>query len=354
MTGTPSATAAGVPSPSVDRLDRPLHDLRISVTDRCNFRCPYCMPAEVYGEKYEFLPKPQLLTFEEIERLAARFVELGVEKIRITGGEPLLRHELPRLIAGLHEIDGLRDLTLTTNGYILAAQAQRLRDAGLQRITVSLDSHDDETFKRMSGRKFGPQRVLEGIEAADKAGLRPIKINCVVQRGVNDDQVIDLARSFKGTGHIVRFIEFMDVGTLNQWDLTQVVTADEIRSRIDAEFPLEPTLPNYRGEVATRFSYRDGEGEIGIISSVSQPFCGTCSRARLTIEGRLITCLFAASGVDLRTPLRDGASDDDLRELISGVWRRRTDRYSEERPRLADDAASPPVRPKIEMFQIGG
>ncbi len=344
---------AGSPAPA-DAFGRPLRDLRISVTDRCNFRCPYCMPAEFFGERYQFLPKPELLTFEEIERLARIFVELGAEKLRITGGEPLLRHQLPQLIGRLAAIPGLRDLALTTNGYLLAQQARALRDAGLARITVSLDSHDEETFKQMSGRNFGPKRVLEGIDAADRAGLRPIKINCVVQRGVNDHTLVELARSFRGTGHIVRFIEFMDVGNLNQWDLSQVVTRAEIAERIGAELPIEPIAPNYRGEVAHRYRYLDGSGEIGIIPSVSAPFCGDCTRARLTIDGKLFSCLFAAEGSDLRTPLRSGASDSELRDLIHSVWSRRTDRYSEERSGLTrgDDRTSRP--PKIEMYQIGG
>jgi cyclic pyranopterin phosphate synthase len=341
-------------SPARDTFGRRLHDLRISVTDRCNFRCPYCMPAEIYGEKYQFLPRPQLLTFEEIERLARLFVELGTEKIRITGGEPLLRHGLPSLLAGLSQIDGLVDLTLTTNGYLLTKQAQELFDAGLRRITVSLDSHDEEVFRRMSGRDFGPARVLEGIAAAEAAGLAPIKINCVVQKGVNDHQIVELAKHFHGSGHILRFIEFMDVGTLNGWDLSQVVTAREIVERIGAELPLEPMDANYEGEVAKRWRYTDGGGEIGVIASVSQPFCRGCTRARLTIEGKLVTCLFAAGGEDLRTPLRDGASDDELRDRIAGVWSRRADRYSEERAGLTDATGHIAPREKIEMYQVGG
>jgi cyclic pyranopterin phosphate synthase len=340
--------------PAKDALGRPLHDLRISVTDRCNFRCPYCMPAEIYGDRYRFLPKPELLTFEEIDRLARIFVDLGIEKIRITGGEPLLRHELPSLLARLSTIRGLSDLTLTTNGYLLAKQADALRESGLERITVSLDSHDEEVFRRMSGRDHGPGRVLEGIEAAAAAGLSPVKINCVVQRGVNDAGIVDLARRFKGTGHIVRFIEFMDVGTLNGWDLSQVVSAREIAERIHAEMPLEPLDPNYRGEVARRWRYADGEGEIGIISSVSQPFCGDCTRARLTTEGKLVTCLFASDGTDLRTPLRDGASDDELCARIERVWSVRRDRYSEERAEATQASDTKPPRDKIEMYQIGG
>jgi cyclic pyranopterin phosphate synthase len=312
------------------------------------------MPAELYGENYRFLPKPELLSFEEIERLARLFVDLGVEKLRITGGEPLLRHELPSLIERLAAIPGLRDLALTTNGYLLEKQASALRDAGLQRITVSLDSLDEEIFARMSGRDFGPQRVLEGIEAADRAGMSPIKINCVVQRGVNDHTLVDLARSFRGTPHIVRFIEFMDVGTLNGWDLSQVVTAAEIVERIGAEFPIEPVDSNYRGEVANRYRYRDGSGEIGIIASVSAPFCGGCTRGRLTIEGKLVTCLFAADGTDLRKPLRSGASDAELRDLIDSVWSRRTDRYSEQRAELTASGDPSTRKAKIEMYQIGG
>jgi cyclic pyranopterin phosphate synthase len=333
-----------------DRLGRRLHDLRISVTDRCNFRCPYCMPAEIYGEKYAFLAKPELLDFEEIERLVRLFVALGVEKVRITGGEPLLRHELPRLVERLARVPGLRDLTLTTNGYLLATQARALAEAGLRRITVSLDSHDDETFGRMNGRGIGVGKVLEGIEAAAAAGLAPIKINCVVQRGVNEGSVVPLARRFKGSGHVVRFIEYMDVGTLNGWDPAQVVSAKEMVAAIDAVFPLAPVEPAYSGEVAERWAYRDGSGEIGVIASVSQPFCRGCTRARLTIEGKLVTCLFAAGGADLRGPLRSGASDDALRARIAEVWTRRSDRYSEER------AAAAATRPaaRLEMYQIGG
>jgi len=337
-----------------DSRGRPLRDLRISVTDRCNFRCPYCMPAEIYGEQYEFLQRPELLTFEEIERLARLFVELGVEKLRITGGEPLLRHQLPRLIERLAAIDGLRDLTLTTNGYLLARQAKDLAEAGLQRITVSLDSHDDGVFKQMNGRGFGTERVLAGIAAAADAGIRPIKINCVVQRGVNEAAILGLARMWKGTGHIVRFIEFMDVGTLNHWELGSVVTAREIIARIDSEYPLEPVAPSYPGEVASRYRYRDGSGEIGVIASVSQPFCGSCTRARLTIDGSLVTCLFATGGTDLRTPLRSGLGDDGLRERIAAVWRARDDRYSEERSANTDLDGHVKPRPKIEMYHIGG
>ncbi len=337
-----------------DRSGRPLRDLRISVTDRCNFRCPYCMPAEVYGEKYEFMRRAQLLRFEEIERLARSFVGLGVEKLRITGGEPLLRHELPVLIERLARIDGVRDLTLTTNGWLLAQHARTLKEAGLHRVTVSLDSHDDATFGAMNGRGFATERVLEGIDAAAAAGLLPIKINCVVERGVNEDSIVPLARLFKGTGHILRFIEFMDVGTLNDWNLAKVVPAREIVKQIDQVFPLEAVEPNYHGEVAERWAYRDGSGEVGVIASVSQPFCGDCHRARLTIDGVLVTCLFAAGGRDLRGPLRDGASDAALREIIASVWSARRDRYSEERAAQTDAEGRAPARPRIEMYQIGG
>jgi cyclic pyranopterin phosphate synthase len=334
-----------------DALGRRLHDLRISVTDRCNFRCPYCMPAEIYGEHYRFLPKPELLSFEEIERVARIFAGLGVEKLRITGGEPLLRHELPQLIGRLSRIEGIRDLTLTTNGFLLAKQAPALAAAGLRRVTVSLDSDDPEVFRRMAGRDVAPERVLEGIEAAAAEGLAPIKINCVVRRGVNDEGIVALARRFRGTGHVLRFIEYMDVGTLNHWSPEDVVSGQEIVKKLDAEWPLVSLEPNYPGEVARRWAYRDGQGEIGVIASVTAPFCGDCSRARLTIEGRLVTCLFAASGVDLRGPLRAGESDDELRARIEAVWRRRSDRYSEERARLRAKGAE---RPKIEMYQLGG
>jgi cyclic pyranopterin phosphate synthase len=331
-----------------------MHDLRISVTDRCNFRCPYCMPAEIFGERYEFLSKPELLSFEEIERLARIFVEFGVEKIRITGGEPLLRHQLPKLIERLAAIDGVRDLTLTTNGYLLAKQAQDLKRAGLHRVTVSLDSHDDATFARMNGRGFGTARILEGIEAAAKVGLSPVKVNCVVERGVNEDSIVPLARHFKGSGHILRFIEFMDVGTVNHWNVAEVVTAREIIERIGAELPLEPADARYHGEVAQRWVYADGSGEIGVVSSVSAPFCRECTRVRLTIEGKLVSCLFASDGEDLRGPLRSGASDAELRQRIAGLWRRRSDRYSEERAANTDLSGRTPARARMEMYQIGG
>jgi cyclic pyranopterin phosphate synthase len=338
----------------VDLLGRPLRDLRISVTDRCNFRCPYCMPAELFGKRYAFVPRPELLSFEEIARLARSFVALGAHKIRITGGEPLVRAELPALVERLAGIPGLRDLALTTNGYLLADCAQALRDAGLQRITVSLDSLDETIYRRMNGRHYGTDRVLAGIEAAERAGLSPIKINCVVQRGVNDGSIVELARHFKGSGHSVRFIEYMDVGTRNQWNLSDVVPAAEIVERIGAEMPLRPAAARYRGEVAGRWEHADGDGEIGVIASVSAPFCGDCTRARLSPEGSLITCLFASDGMDLKKPLRAGASDAELRDLIAAVWARRSDRYSEERAALVDLEGGSEPRSKIEMHRIGG
>ena len=328
-----------------------MRDLRISVTDRCNFRCPYCMPAEIFGEAYEFLPREQILTFEEIARLTRLFTGFGVSKARITGGEPLLRTDLPELISQIAAIDGIDDITLTTNGYLLARQAQALKDAGLHRITVSLDSLDDDVFKQMNGRGFDTTPVLHAIQRADEVGLSPIKINAVVQRGVNDHTIVDLARHFKGTGHIVRYIEYMDVGNRNGWKLDEVVSAEEIISRIDAEMPLEPAPGNYSGEVAERYLYRDGSGEIGVIASVTRPFCGACTRLRLSTDGQIFTCLFATRGTSLRDPMRDGATDEELRGLIAGIWTRRTDRYSEERFAATPDMPRPA---KVEMYQIGG
>ena len=332
-----------------DKFERPFRDLRISVTDRCNFRCTYCMPAETYGERYEFIPKTELLTFEEITRLTRIFVGLGAVKVRLTGGEPLVRNELEKLVAQLSRIEGVNDLTLTTNGYLLPQKAQVLKDAGLQRVTISLDTLDDEVFRRMNGRGFGTHKVLEGIAAAERVGFHPIKINAVVQRGANDHAIVDLARYFKERGHILRFIEYMDVGNRNGWKLDQVVSAEEIVAMIDAEMPLEPVEGNYRGEVALRYRYRDGGGEIGIIASVTKPFCGDCTRLRLSPEGKVYTCLFASVGTDFRGPLRRGASDQELEALFTGVWRRRDDRYSEERAALTE-----PLRDKVEMYHIGG
>jgi len=329
----------------VDTLGRPVRDLRISVTDRCNFRCVYCMPKEVFGRGYRFMDRKELLTFEELERVARTFASLGVEKIRLTGGEPLLRKEIESLVARLATIDGL-DLTLTTNASLLARKAEILRTAGLDRVNVSLDSLDDATFRAMNDVDFPVARVLEGIDAAAAAGL-PVKVNAVVKRGVNDDGVVEMARYFRGTGHSLRFIEYMDVGATNGWRLDDVVPAAEIVERIDAVFPLEPVESAYRGEVAQRFRYRDGAGEIGVISSVTQPFCGDCTRARISADGKLYTCLFAVRGHDLRALLRSDSSGD-LVETIRAVWERRADRYSE--LRTAETSA---LR-KVEMSYIGG
>ena len=332
-----------------DALQRPIHDLRISVTDKCNFRCPYCMPIDSYGDDYQFLTNGQVLSVAEIERLAGVFVKCGVKKIRLTGGEPLLRKDLPALINRLASLQGLDDLTLTTNGWLLADMAQTLKEAGLRRITVSLDTLDDATFGRMCGRGYGAAAVVKGIDAALATGLNPVKVNCVVKRGENEGQILDLVRFLKPKGVIVRFIEFMDVGNRNHWRREEVVPSQEVVARIRAEFPLVPAQPNYRGEVAERYRFADGSGEIGVISSITQPFCGDCSRARLSPDGKLFTCLFATTGVDLRQPLRAGAGDDELFQLIAGTWRRRTDRYSEER-----DFLDHLRHGKIEMYQIGG
>jgi cyclic pyranopterin phosphate synthase len=331
-----------------DRLARPLRDLRISVTDRCNFRCPYCMPKEVFGPGFQFLARRDLLSYEEIARLARLFVGLGVGKVRITGGEPLLRRDLPELVRLVAAIPGLADLTLTTNGALLAERAAALHAAGLRRVSVSLDSLDPEVFRAMNDAGVGPEAVLAGIEAARKAGLAPIKVNAVVVRGVNDQTLVDLARHFRGTGVVVRFIEYMDVGTTNGWRLDQVVPAREILERISAELPIEPVAAAYRGEVARRWRYRDGSGEIGVIASVTAPFCGDCTRARLSSDGKLFTCLFAAHGHDLRSLLRGGASDEEIAQAIAGVWSGRGDRYS------AIRSAATVSAPKIEMSQIGG
>ena len=330
-----------------DRLGRPVRDLRISVTDRCNFRCVYCMPKEVYGRDHAFLPRAELLTFEEIAQLARVFAGLGVQKVRLTGGEPLLRRDLERLVAMLAEVDSL-DLTLTTNGALLPQKARLLADAGLTRVTVSLDSLDDATFRAMNDVDFPVERVLAGIEAAAAAGLAPVKVNVVVKRGVNDEGVIDLARYFHGSGHVLRFIEYMDVGHTNGWRMDDVVPAAEIVRRIDAELPLEPLEAAYRGEVAQRYRYRDGGGEIGVIASVTQPFCGDCTRARLSADGKLYTCLFAVRGRDLRALVRGNTSDDELREAIAAVWGARDDRYSELR------TAETAELDKVEMSYIGG
>jgi GTP 3',8-cyclase len=330
-----------------DTLGRPVRDLRVSVTDRCNFRCVYCMPKEVFGRDYRFLPRAELLTFEEIERAARVFAGLGVEKIRITGGEPLVRRDVETLVSMLARIDGL-DLTLTTNGALLAGKARALKDAGLSRVSVSLDSLDDDVFRAMNDVDFPVTKVLDGIDAALAAGLAPVKVNVVVKRGLNEDGILPMARHFRGTGVVLRFIEYMDVGHTNGWRLDDVVPAAEIVAAIDAELPLEPVEPAYRGEVANRWRYQDGSGEIGVISSVTQPFCGDCTRARLSADGRIYTCLFAVQGHDLRALLRGGADDDELTAAIADIWRARADRYSELRSAETADL------PRVEMSYIGG
>ncbi|MCA9847234.1 MAG: GTP 3',8-cyclase MoaA [Dehalococcoidia bacterium] len=336
----------------VDALGRPLHDLRISVTDRCNFRCQYCMPKEIFGPNFAFLPRSEILSFEEITRLARLFAARGVNKFRLTGGEPTLRAELPKLVAMLHEIETPEgapvEIAMTTNATMLKHLAQPLADAGLDRVTVSLDSIDDATFRAMNDMDFPVEMVLEGIDAAAAAGLGPIKVNAVVRRGVNDHTLLDLARHFRGTPHIVRFIEFMDVGTTNGWRLDEVIPAADLVAQLDAEFGLEPLEANYAGEVARRYRYRDGAGEVGFITSVTQPFCGTCTRARLSADGSIYTCLFAAGGTDFRSAMRDGASDEELGAMIDALWRARTDRYSELRTQATGDLQ------RVEMSFIGG
>jgi cyclic pyranopterin phosphate synthase len=347
-------TSAPIPhtlvEPARDALKRPLRDLRISVIDRCNFRCPYCMPEDQYAHDHVFLAKDQRLRFEEIERIARAFVQLGVHKLRLTGGEPLLRRELPVLVHMLAQIPGVDDLALTTNGVLLPKSVQALRDAGLKRLTVSLDSLDPATFRQLSGGRGEVEEVLAGIAAAEQAGFTQIKLNCVVMRDINDAQVLDLLERYRGTGHIVRFIEYMDVGTVNGWQADRVVPSQELIARIEARWPLQALASNYGGEVAQRYAFADGAGEIGFISSVSQPFCGDCSRARLSADGKLYTCLFAQAGFDLREPLRGGASAEELKNLIAARWARREDRYSERRAELR--AGGNPQH--VEMYTIGG
>ena len=342
------ASSTGALAPPVDARGRALRDLRISVTDRCNFRCTYCMPKEVFGADHPFLPHAEILSFEEIVRVARVFRALGTGKIRLTGGEPLLRRGIERLVAMLRAALPGVDLTLTTNGSALKALARPLKDAGLDRITVSLDSLDDATFRAMNDVDFPVARVLEGLEAADAAGLAPVKVNMVVKRGVNDRQVVDMARHFRGTGKIVRFIEFMDVGSTNGWRMDDVIPSAEVVRRVGEHFPLVPADPQYTGEVAQRWRYADGAGEIGVISSVTQAFCATCTRARLSTDGHLYTCLFAQQGYDLKRMIRGGADDDALAGAIAGIWEGRADRYSE--IRTAGTARSP----KVEMSYIGG
>ena len=330
-----------------DTLNRPLRDLRISVTDRCNFRCVYCMPKEVFGSDYQFLHRDQILTFEEITRLAHLFVAQGVRKIRLTGGEPLVRRDLPDLVAMLAQIPDL-DLTLTTNGALLRKHARALKDAGLKRVTVSLDSLDDETFMRMNDVDFPVSKVLDGMDTAAEVGLGPIKVNMVVKRGLNETSILPMARFFREKGYILRFIEYMDVGHSNGWRMEDVVPAAEIIKTIHAEMPLEPVDPNYTGEVAERWRYKDGNGEIGVIASVTQAFCSTCTRARLSAEGKLYTCLFGVKGHDFRALLRGGKKDEEISQVIAHVWGRRADRYSEIR---SENTIS---LPKVEMSHIGG
>jgi cyclic pyranopterin phosphate synthase len=336
-------------SPPRDQRGRVLTDLRISVVDRCNFRCPYCMPEDQYPRDHEFLSKAERLRFEEIERLATIFAGLGVRKLRLTGGEPLLRRDLPELVRKLAAVPGIDDIALTTNGSLLAPHVDALRAAGLKRITLSIDTIVPETFRAMSGGRGDIGTVLEAIAAAERAGFGPLKLNCVVMRGTNDGEIVDLVERFRGSGHIVRFIEYMDVGTCNDWRQDLVVPSAELRARIAARWPLVELEPNYGGEVARRYGFADGQGEIGFISSVTEPFCGDCSRARLSADGRLYTCLFAGSGHDLRGPLRAGASDAEMTGLIRAVWHARDDRYSE--LRTAATAAS---REHVEMYAIGG
>ncbi len=345
------------PSELLDTRNRPLRDLRISVTDRCNFRCVYCMPREVFGRDYTFLPREELLTFEEITRLARISVAHGVEKLRLTGGEPLLRKGLEELIGMLAELrtpEGKQvDVALTTNASALAVKAESLKAAGLDRITVSLDSLDDATFRSMNDVDFPVAKVLKGIDAAHDAGLGPIKINMVVKRGHNDHDIVPMARHFRDTPYILRFIEYMDVGSSNGWELGEVVPSSEVVSRINEAFPLEAIEPNYAGETAARWRYKDTGGEIGVISSVTQSFCSTCTRTRISTEGKLFTCLFATEGHDLRALLRAGATDEELSEVMAGIWRSRTDRYSELRSSRTGGLA-PAGRKKIEMSYIGG
>jgi cyclic pyranopterin phosphate synthase len=331
-----------------DTLGRPIRDLRISVTDRCNFRCTYCMPKEIFNSSFQYLQRTELLSFEEIERVAKCFARHGVTKLRLTGGEPLLRTGIEDLVARLAAIPEINDLALTTNGALLARKAATLAAAGLHRVTVSLDSLDDTTFMAMNDVDFPVQKVLDGIDAGAQAGLGPIKINMVVKRGVNDTSVIDMAAHFKGTGHTLRFIEYMDVGATNGWELGDVVAAQTLVETLNQAFPIEPIAPAYPGEVATRWRYRDGTGEIGVISSVTQPFCGNCTRARLSAVGALYTCLFAASGTDLRQLLRQSPDDEALEQTVSSVWTHRSDRYSETRTSRTTGVT------KVEMSHIGG
>lgn len=335
-------------TPITDVFGRSLRDLRISVIDKCNFRCTYCMPKEIFGDDYPFLPESELLSFEEIIRVAKTFAKLGVEKIRITGGEPLLRKNLDQLIAKLTEIPGIDDIALTTNAVLLPKRATKLKEAGLKRVNISLDAIDDDVFTKINGRGVPIRPVLRGIEAAKQAGLK-VKVNMVVKKGMNESQILPMARYFKGKDIILRYIEFMDVGNHNGWDMNHVISKKQIIDRIHEEMPIEAAEENYYGEVASRFRYQDGEGEIGVISSVTDSFCGTCTRIRLSADGKLYTCLFASSGYDLRGRLRDGITDEELQTNLTGLWKRRTDRYSDERAERKHEN-----RKKIEMSYIGG
>ena len=332
-----------------DKLSRPIKDLRISVTDRCNFRCTYCMPEQIYGHRYKFINKSSLLTFEEIITITEILVEMGVQKVRLTGGEPLLRDKIEDLISPLANIPGIKELTLTTNGYLLPKKAEKLKRSGINRITVSLDSLNNEIFKKINGRNVDVSKVLTGIEAAEKAGFSPIKINCVVERGINENSILEMAEYFKEKGHILRFIEFMDVGTLNQWNLDKVVSAKEIVKIINSKMPIEPMAPTYFGEVASRYQYKDGSGELGIISSVTQPFCGNCTRLRLSPEGNLYTCLFSNAGTDVRKLLRSNKNKKELKSLIKKTWLARKDKYSIDRSSNPNKSTK-----KVEMYHIGG
>ena len=346
----PTPDEVAVPR-TVDALGRPLHDLRISLLDQCNFRCPYCMPESEFSSDYEFLKRQQRLTYDEIIKVARAAVSLGVSKVRLTGGEPLLDKQIFDLIARLRRVAGIEDLALTTNGMLLASAAEKLKFAGLDRVTISLDSLDSDVFNEMSGGRGDIKRVLDGLAAAEQAGLGPIKVNVVVQKGVNDHTVIDLLEFFRGTGHIVRLIEFMDVGNRNGWRMDQVVPSANLLREIQQRWPLRPVGANYAGEVARRYEYADGAGEIGFISSVTEPFCGGCSRARLSADGMLYTCLFANQGTDLRQSLRGGCSDSELVDILTSIWLQRADRYSElRRPALAEHH----VIKKVEMYRMGG
>jgi GTP 3',8-cyclase len=332
----------------LDTFQRPLRDLRISVTDRCNFRCTYCMPAHIFHERFQFLPHEQVLSFEELDRLTRLITSLGAVKLRLTGGEPLVRQDIDLLVGMFSKIEGVDDLAMTTNAYLLPKYASKLKEAGLKRLTISLDSIDEAIFQKMNGERSTVAKVLEGISAATAAGFERIKINCVVQRGVNDNSIVEMARWARDEGHTLRFIEYMDVGTMNGWRLDDVVPAKEIAEKVDAAFPLERVKRSYSSETALRYQYKDGAGEIGIIASVTMPFCGDCSRMRLSPEGQIFTCLFAKEGIDLKTPMRTGASDAELLELVSQTWNKRKDRYSEQRTEATSKGD------KVEMYFIGG